>query len=53
MDSRMRVVFFLFLGGYTGVYVRMLDLQVRLERLCRPARVAPVRTSAGAVPGMR
>jgi heme exporter protein C len=40
MDSRMRLVFFLLLAGYTAVYVWMLDLQIRLARLRLPARPA-------------
>jgi heme exporter protein C len=35
MDARMRQVFFLFLAAFTGCYLWMLSLRVRVERLHR------------------
>lgn len=39
MDARMRHVFFLFLAGYTGLFVWMLSLRVRSERILRTAGI--------------
>ncbi len=38
MDPKMRQVFFLFLIGYTGLYVWMLNLKVRALRVARMVR---------------
>ena len=40
MDAKMRQVFFLFLISYTALYLWILDIRVRVERLSR-ASVAP------------
>jgi heme exporter protein C len=35
MDARMRQVFYLLLAGYTGLYVWMMSIKVRVERVSR------------------
>jgi len=38
MDPKMRTVFFMSLAGFTGLYIWMLSMRVRLERLAREVR---------------
>lgn len=40
MDPKMRTVFFLGLAGFTGLYVWMLSLRAKLERVSRGVRAA-------------
>jgi hypothetical protein len=35
MDAKMRQVFYLLLAAYTGLYVWMMRLKVRVERVSR------------------